>query len=132
MKGKHLAFCVSSSDFTPPTRVMEKRYQEHHVALLPGVPFLLEHSKRVRTSLPRPPSLYKWFLKSEDPSKSISGATASPSDRDVLIPDQNNLLWLYGSKTTSQEIRCGFRRILNVDIMNKIKFYCVRRTIKIN
>lgn len=63
----------------PHLRVIEKRYQGHHVALLPGVPYLLEHSKRVKTSLPRPPSLYKWFLNSEDPFKSISGAPASPS-----------------------------------------------------
>lgn len=107
-------------------------YQVHHVALLPGVLFLLEHSKRVKTSLPRPPSLYKWFLKSEDAFKSIPGAPTSPSDRDILTPDQNNLLWLYVSKTTSQEMRCGFRSIPSLDIINKIKFYYVRRTIKIN
>lgn len=116
----------------PHLRVMQKMYQDHHVALLPGVPLLLEHSKGVQTPLPRPPSLFKWFLKSEDPFKSISGTPTSPSERDVLIPDQNNLLWLHVSKTTSQEMRSGFRSVPSLDIINKIKFCYIRRTIKIN
>lgn len=61
----------------------------------------------------------------------INFRSSSFSFKDILTPDQNNLLCLYRSKTTSQEMRCGFRCVLSLDILNKIKFNYVR-TIKIN
>lgn len=62
----------------------------------------------------------------------INFRSSSFSFKDILIPDQNNLLCLYMSKTTSQEMRCGFRCVLSLDILNKMKYNYVRRTIKIN
>ena len=58
---------------------------------------------------------------------SPSGAT-----NDFLIQDQNSLSWLSVSKTTSLETKSEFGSVPNLDKINNIKFYYVRRTIKLN
>ena len=68
------------------------------------------------------------------PIQSSSGAMSSPSGatKDFLIQDQNSLSWLSVSKTTSLETKSEFGSVPNLDKINNIKFYYVRRTIKIN
>lgn len=128
-----MSFASHLKALLPNLKVMQKMYRPIMLHYSLECHFSQKTVKGQRhRSLPRPPSLYIWFLKSEDPFKSVSGASSSLIDRDFLIPDQNNLLWLSVSKTTSQEMKCGFRSVPSLNIMNKIKFYHVRRTIRIN